>query len=136
MDGRLDVLGDGGGALVVAGLVPVEPPHVVRLHGAQVAPLVRQAPPPRRRRRLPSSSCYSHATIHLHHHRRQTATTRAQPGNGGNRSGRACAAPHRGKADDELRCGGGGVLPLLCLVCLCRDEAERLRGTATTPRWH
>jgi hypothetical protein len=31
VDGGLDVLGDGGGALVLAGLVPVEPPHVVRL---------------------------------------------------------------------------------------------------------
>jgi len=37
--------------------------------------------------------------------------------------------PHRGKADDELRCGGGGVLPLLGLFMPRRvREGERLRG--------
>lgn len=60
VDGGLDVLGDGGGALVVAGLVAVEPPHVLRLRRAQVAPLVRQPPPPPRRRLRRSSS-------HLYH---------------------------------------------------------------------
>lgn len=86
MDGGLDVLGDGGGALVVAGLVLVEPPHVIRLQGARVAQLVGQPPAPRHRR-LPSSSdsdsdSDSYTAVHLHHHCLRKSE-RAAAGNGG-----------------------------------------------------
>jgi hypothetical protein len=74
VDGGLDVLGDGGGALVVAGLVPVEPPHVVRLQSAGVEPLVGQPPPPPRRLHSASasssSSPYAYTAVHLHYHHR------------------------------------------------------------------
>jgi len=98
VDGSLDVLGDGGGALVLAGLVPVEPPHVVRLQGARVAPLVHQPPQPRvrrRRRRLPAAS-HSHGAIHLHHPRPDT-------------SPRTARQWKQGTGDR----GGGVLLPLL-----------------------
>ena len=144
MDGRLDVLGDGGGALVVAGLVPVEPTHVVRLHGAQVAPqLVRQAPPSRGRRLLPSSY-YSHASVHLHHHRRRKPDSHhARAHSPVMEATRQGLVPHRGKADDEVRCGVEEVGFCLCFALLWfvyaatsprGREAER-GGTTTTPGW-
>ena len=110
VDGSLDVLGDGGGALVLAGLVPVKPPHVVRLQGARVAPLVHQPPQPRvrrRRRRLPAAS-HSHGAIHLHHPRPAAAAGQTSP--------RAARQWRRGKAGDGGRRRWGFAFALLWFV--------------------
>jgi hypothetical protein len=56
---------------VVAGLVPVEPPDVLRFHGPQVAPLVRKPPPPRRLHS--SSDSDSHGSVHLNHRHHRPA---------------------------------------------------------------
>ena len=118
VDGSLDVLGDGGGALVLAGLVPVEPPHVVRLQGARVAPLVHQPPQPRvrrRRRRLVPASSHPHGAIHLHHPRPDT-------------SPRTARQWKQGTGDR----GGGVLLPLLPFSSvwfgLFMPRRERERG--------
>ena len=78
VDGGPDVLGDGRGALVVARLVPVEPPDVLRLHGPQVAPLVRQPPPPRRLRSS-SADSHPHGSVHLHHRHRSDRSENPAP---------------------------------------------------------
>lgn len=130
MDGRLDVLGDGGGALVVPGLVPVEPPHVVRLHGAQVAPLVHQPPQPRRRRRrrLPAGS-YSHCAIHLHHLRRRADVAAHRP-----RLMEGEEEEEEKQGTDDGERGRWGFALAFPWFGLFMPRGEEGRGT-TTPGW-